>query len=123
MPRALRLAGFSLVVHDDHFNRRQDVLDPEVIRICGEKQWFLLTGDSDLTRRWSNEIIDAKIGVFCQTNNHHGPALWTPRICRLKADIINLAQKHTLPFIAFVTAHTKSQLLLKADWPHLVLKG
>jgi len=117
MPTALRAVGFALVVHDDHFNKRQDVLDPEVIRVCGEQNWFLLTGDSDLTRRWSTEIIAANIGVFCQTNNHHGPALWCPRICGLKAEIISLAQKQAKPFIAFITADVKSQLLLKVDWP------
>lgn len=121
MPTALRAAGFSVIVHDDYFQKRQDVLDPEVIRVCGEKRWFLLTGDSDLTRRCFREIIEASIGVFCQTNNHHGPALWCPRICGLKADIFKLARTQRTPFIAFITAEAKSQLLLKVDWPPFAL--
>ena len=111
------------VVHDDDFRGRQDVLDPEVIRVCGEHGWFLLTGDSDLTRLWSRELIGANIGVLCQTNNHHGPQLWGPRICSLKSEIVHLAQHQLRPFIAFVTAEAKSQLFLKVDWPPFVLKG
>jgi hypothetical protein len=123
LPNALRQAGFRLVVHDEHFGKRQDVFDPEVIKECGVHNWFLLTGDGDLTRRWVKEIAAADIGVFCQTNNHHGPQLWIPRICRLQADIIKLAQYQKRPFVAFITAETKSQLLLKADSFPFVLKG
>ena len=63
------------VVHDDDFRGRQDVLDPEVIRVCGEHGWFLLTGDSDLTRLWSRELIGANIGVLCR------PIITTDRSC------------------------------------------
>ena len=113
LPDQLRKAGFRLVVHDEHFSRRQDVLDPEVIRVCGENSWLLLTSDNDLTRRWASEIAAARIGVFCQTNNHQGPSLWAPRICFLKQDIIELAVRQLRPFIAFITAEIKPQLLLK----------
>ncbi len=113
LPNGLRKAGFLVVVHDEHFHGRQDVLDPEMIEECGAHGWFLLTGDSDLTRRWSREIAQAKIGVFCQTNNRHGPLLWLPRICSLQSSIIKLAQHEPRPFIAFITAEVKPQLLLK----------
>ncbi len=112
-PNALRAAGFRVIVHDDHFKGRQDVYDPEIIRECGRNGWFLLTGDNDLTRRWAKEIAEAKIGVFCQTNNHQGPKLWIPRICYLKKSIIRLALKEPRPFVAFMTAESKSQLLKK----------
>jgi len=101
-----------LVVHDEHF-KRQDVYDPEVIRECGANGWFLLTGDDDLTRRWSREIAEAKIGVFCQTNNHHGPKLWVPRICSVKASMIRMALREPRPFIALISAQTKPELKKK----------
>jgi hypothetical protein len=113
LPGALRNAGFRVVVHDDHFGGRQDVLDPEVIQVCGINGWFLLTGDGDLIRRWSRELAQAKIGVFCQTNNRHGAALWVPRICGLQASILKLAREEPPPFVAYITAESKSQLLLK----------
>ncbi|MBB6145602.1 hypothetical protein HNQ77_003563 [Silvibacterium bohemicum] len=109
----LREAGFALIIHDEHFGRRQDVLDPEVIRACGENGWFLMTADSDLPRRWAKEMSIAQIGVFCQTNNHQGPKLWAPRICSLKAEIMLLASTEARPFTAYITAEIKPQLLLR----------
>ena len=123
LPNALRKAGFCLIVHDEHFNKRQDVLDPEVIRECGANRWFLLTGDGDLTRRWVKEIAEAEIGVFCQTNNHHGPQLWIPRICRLQGELVKFARCQPRPFVALITAETKSQLLLKTEPFPFVLRG
>jgi hypothetical protein len=100
-------------VHDDYFGKRQDVPDPEVIAECGINGWFLLTGDSDMPRRWKNEIDSASIGVFCQTNNHHGPVLWVPRIISVKAKIERLIRKRSGPFVAYITAESNSQLLCR----------
>jgi hypothetical protein len=104
LPAELRKVGFCLVVHDDHFNRRQDVLDPEVIAECGLNGWNLLTADSALPKRWSREIKAAQIGVFCQTNNHQGPRLWIPRIVRAKKKIIKAAIYREKPFVIFIRA-------------------
>lgn len=79
LPNELRKAGFRIVVHDDHFGKRQDVGDPEVILECARSGWVLLTGDKDMPRRWTREIRMARIRVFCQTNNHQGPKIWVPR--------------------------------------------
>jgi PIN like domain len=110
LPTALRIAGFRLVVHDEYFSRRQDVLDPEVIAECGFQRWFLLTGDSDMPRRWSIETKRAGIGVFCQTNNHQGPRLWVPRIIFLKKKLIKAALNWNRPFVAMITAESKPSL-------------
>lgn len=113
LPNQLQFAGFRVIVHDDHFLKRQDVGDPEVIAACGTHGWFLLTGDSDLPRRWSKELKASSLGVFCQTNNHHGPILWVPRIISLKDKIIKCCHLRKRPFVAYITAETKSKLLFK----------
>jgi predicted nuclease of predicted toxin-antitoxin system len=110
LPTALREAGFCLVVHDEHFNKRQNVDDPEVISECGRNEWFLLTADSDLTRRWAKEIRSARIGVFCQTNNNQGPRLWIPRIIKGKSGLLRAAFTWEKPFIAFIQGVPKGIL-------------
>jgi hypothetical protein len=97
-------------VHDEHFNRRQDVDDPEVIAECGRQGWILLTADSDLTRRWAKEIKTAAIAVFCQTNNTQGPRLWSPRIIAAKSKMTKALAKWEKPFIAFIQAVPKGTL-------------
>lgn len=115
LPERLRAVGFRLAIHDDHFHKRQDVKDPEVIAACGENRWFMLTGDSDLPRCWRKEVDAAAIGVFCQTNNREGPQLWVPRIILLRAKILRLANKERLPFVAYITADAKPRLRLKSE--------
>jgi uncharacterized protein with PIN domain len=110
LPAELRAAGFRLVTHDEHFAKRQDVEDPEVIAECGRQGWYLLTGDGDLTRRWAREIRAAGIGVFCQTNNHQGPRLWVPRIVVAKPKILRAINKWERPFVGFITAEKKPKL-------------
>ncbi len=105
LPAELRSAGFRLVVHDEHFNKRQDVDDPEVIAECGRQGWLLLSrADSDLPRRWAKEIRTAGIGVFCQTNNHQGPRLWVPRLVKAKKKMLKAAKRWDMPFVGFITA-------------------
>jgi hypothetical protein len=110
LPAELRKAGFCIVTHDEHFHRRQDVLDPEVIAEVGRQGWCLLTGDSDMPRRWASEIRAAKIAVFCQTNNHQGPRLWLPRLVNAKPKILRAVEHWEKPFVAFITAQPKPNL-------------
>ena len=110
LPNELRQAGFRLVIHDEHFNGRQDVGDPEVIAECGKHRWVLMTGDSDLPRRWIGEIRKARIGVFCQTNNHQGPRLWVPRIIASHKKIVKVMKRWEVPFVGFLTAEPKPAL-------------
>jgi hypothetical protein len=106
----LRQAGLRLVTHDEHFAKRQDVLDPEVIAEVGRQGWVLLTGDGDMPRRWASEIKTAGIAVFCQTNNHQGPRLWAPRIIQVKPKILRALKNWNKPFVAFITAEPKPSL-------------
>jgi hypothetical protein len=104
LPNELRQAGFRIVVHDEYFSKRQNVDDPEVITECGRHNWVLLTGDSDLPRRWAKEIQMARIGVFCQTNNHQGPRLWVPRIIKAHKKMHKAMRRWKVPFVGFLTA-------------------
>jgi hypothetical protein len=107
LPAELRKAGLRIITHDEHFDKRQNVLDPEVIQEVARQGWVLLTGDGDMPRRWANEIRTAKIAVFCQTNNHQGPRLWVPRIIAAKPKILRAIKNLDRPFVAFITAEPK----------------
>ena len=104
LPAGLREAGYLIVTHEVHFNKRQDVYDPEVIAECARQGWYLLTGDGDMPRRWAAEIREARLGVFCQTNNHQGPRLWVPRIIAAKPKILRAVKNWEKPFVGFITA-------------------
>ena len=104
LPAELRKAGFRLITHDEHFKKRQDVLDPEVISEVGRYEWVLLTGDGDMPRRWAKEIRTAQIALFCQTNNHQGPRLWVPRIIAAQPKIFRALRNWDKPFVGFITA-------------------
>ena len=115
LPSELRQAGFRIVVHDDHFAKRQDVEDPEVISECSRNGWTLLTGDKDMPRRWALEIRRAAIRVFCQTNNHQGPRLWVPRWIKMRPQICKACISWSAPCVGFITAEPKPRLK-KADF-------
>lgn len=109
LPTQLKAAGFQVIVHQDHYRGRQDVQDPEIIAECGKNGWFLLTADSALITRWAQDIKNAAIGVFCQSNNNDGPLLWGPRICNLKKRIIRAARTKQRPFAGVMTVGCKIQ--------------
>jgi hypothetical protein len=110
LPTELRAAGLRIVTHDEHFAKRQDVLDPEVIAEVAKQGWILLTGDSDMPRRWSQEIREARLGMFCQTNNHQGPRLWVPRILSVRPSMFRAIKNWERPFVGFITAETKPKI-------------
>jgi hypothetical protein len=115
LPNELRKAGYRIVVHDDHFSKRQDVLDPEVILECSKNGWPLLTGDSAMPHRWSREIRAAKIRVFYQINNHQGPRIWAPRWAKIRLKIFKACIRWAAPCAGSVSAEPIPRLR-KADF-------
>jgi hypothetical protein len=109
-PAEMRKAGYCIVTHDEHFDLRQDVLDPEVIEECGRNGWLLITADRDMPRRWADDIRKAQIGVFCQTNNHQGPRIWIPRIVSCKDKLLRAVKNWDKPFIGFISAEKKPSI-------------
>lgn len=96
----LRPAGFDIVTHRERYQKRQDVLDPELIKDCGINKNILITADGDMETTWAAEILTAKIGVVILKNNNDGAPKWAMRIIFAKQEIQRMLKKYRKPLAA-----------------------
>lgn len=80
----LRKAGF--VVHPIYevwpSPKHQFVADPEWIRLCGEKNWIVVTGDKRIESVPENRqaVIDARAKVFLVNDSNSYPEEWAAAV-------------------------------------------
>lgn len=100
---ALRSAGASVEVHDDHF--AQNVDDPEWLAEVGKRAWIVLTKDEKIRSR-KNELLAVKnnaVGMFVLTaGNITGQAMAAVFVSALRR-MTRVIKGNTKPFIATVT--------------------
>jgi|SRR5579864_2299775 len=116
MGNVLRPAGYNCIIHEEYFAGRYDVIfDPEIIQVCGNNHWFLITSDKDLPVRWIEEIRAAQIGIFLLSNQNDGSEVWANRIMACEADVIREAETRDLPFVARISVEGKMYMLKQID--------
>ena len=103
MPDALRRAGETVEVHDDHF--RPDAPDAEWLSVVGQRGWVVLTKDDRIRFRAIEQhaMLRSSVAAFILTaGGVSGPemaAIFVKALPKIRRFIA----KYTPPFIASVT--------------------
>lgn len=100
--QALRDAGASMQIHDDHF--AQDAADEQWIPDVTERGWIILTKDKNIRRRAGEReaVVTAQAKIITLTSgNMKGTDMASLLVARL-ADMEQLAATQVAPFVAVV---------------------
>jgi predicted nuclease of predicted toxin-antitoxin system len=109
---ALRNAGASVQIHDDHF--APDAPDQEWLQRVADRGWIVLTKDKRIRRR-SVEIIairNAKAKVFCLTAGDLTAPEMSEIFVGALQKMLRFALGNKAPFLAKITAGGSVSFLL-----------
>lgn len=97
---ALREAGLSVEVHEDHF--APDALDVEWLPQVGEREWVVLTKDANISRRTLEKMAVARAGIrlFILASQNLASAEMIDILVQAIKPMKNLVRNHPAPFIA-----------------------
>jgi hypothetical protein len=102
--QALRAAGATVVVHDDHFPA--DAPDEEWLREVGQRGWIVLTRDKMIRYRDTERaaIIRAGVRAFVlRGKSLKGPEMGEAFV-RALPSMVRLLGKRRSPFVATITS-------------------
>ena len=101
---ALRLAGYSVEIHDEHF--AQDCDDSLWIREVTRRGWIILTKDKAIRRHEGHKqaIREAGAAAFFLTSGDRTGDQNAHTFLEAMGRIIRLCEKHTRPLLATVSA-------------------
>lgn len=114
MAEALRQAGITVEMHDDHFP--QAATDVEWLREVGRRGWIVLTRDTRIRYRSLERMALMQAGVrafVLVAGNLSGPEMATAFVTALPA-IRRFVARYQPPFIARVTRRGTVSLLQDA---------
>ena len=84
MVNILRQAGLSLQSIFEVYpgSDHERVSDPEWIRLCGENNWIVITGDKRIEKVPENRqaVIDARVKVFLLNDSNTKPEFWAAAV-------------------------------------------
>lgn len=103
--KPLRNAGYKLIAYTDEFGRvsHQRISDPDIIKLCGERNHILITGDSRLEYTYAAEIFAAKVGVVLLNTNNGGAESWKRRLITAQSAIREQISKRKKPYLIRVS--------------------
>lgn len=102
----LRTAGFTVQrfpewFQDEDGRKRQNVLDPEVIRFCHKTGWLLVTKDHEMKNLHREEIRKSEVAILATAHNSaEDDGDWVAAIVNLKARILREFCKRERPWFA-----------------------
>ena len=110
--RALRAAGATVEVHDDHF--RQDALDEEWLPAVGRRGWAVITCDDRIRYRAIEReaATSAGVALFIFAGKKMRAAAIAEALVHAVPAMKELLAKQSRPFIAKVTRAGSVSLLL-----------
>jgi hypothetical protein len=112
---ALRAAGASVEVHDDHFAR--GALDVEWLPEVGERGWIVLTKDTRL-RRHPQELrvlVAAGVGAFVLTAGNMRAADMAGAFTTALPRMLRVIATRTRPFVATVSESGTVTVVLRGE--------
>ncbi|MBI5432705.1 MAG: hypothetical protein HZA52_07740 [Planctomycetes bacterium] len=103
MADALRAAGATVEIHDDHF--ASDTADEEWIREVGARGWIVLTRDERIRYRplERRAVVEARVRLFCVTGGRMKGADMAAVLTHQLRKLENVSRSEPAPFIARVT--------------------
>jgi predicted nuclease of predicted toxin-antitoxin system len=115
---ALRQAGITVAVHEDHFP--PDAADVDWLPQVGEWGWVVLTKDANIARRTLEKMAVARAGMrlFTLTSQNLASGDMITILIKAIAPMQAFVRKHPAPFIAKI--HRDSRLEMWRDRPALL---
>jgi hypothetical protein len=117
----LRELGFSVNPIKEIYPHGKDqfVRDPEWIRLCGEKNWVIVSGDKRLETVPENRqaVIDAKAKVFLLMDSESFPQEWAAAIIVGHERMKEILDANPGPFFVNISKRTGSHLA-RLRYPH-----
>lgn len=102
----LRTAGFTVQrfpewFRDENGQKRENVLDPEVIRFCHKTGWLLVTKDHEMKNMHREEIRKSEVAILATSHNSaEDDGEWVAAMINLKPRILREFRKHDRPWFA-----------------------
>ena len=112
----LRTGGFTVQrfpewFQDENGHKRENVLDPEIIRFCHNTGWLLVTKDSDMGKMHREEIRKSEIAILATAHNSaEDDAEWIAAIINLKARILREFRNRERPWFATFSRAAKLEI-------------
>lgn len=107
MTTILRGAGFVLHPIAEVYpnNAHKFINDPEWIKLCGENNWVVISGDKRLETVPENRqaVIDAKAKVFLLTDSNSFPEIWAAAVIVGRYKIQEIIDANPGPFFVNIT--------------------
>lgn len=100
---ALRAAGATVEVHDDHF--KQDAVDEEWLPAVGRRGWAVITSDDRIRYRAVEReaAISAGVALFIFTGKRIRAAAIAEALVQALPAMLQLLENHPRPFVAKVS--------------------
>jgi predicted nuclease of predicted toxin-antitoxin system len=105
VPDALRQAGATLVVHQEHFASQQGIQDAEWLGEIGRRGWIVLTKDKNFKRRplERDAILNGGIRAFFLSATNLSTEQTAQTVVEALPRILRICSKQNGPFIARIT--------------------
>ncbi len=110
VPDALRAAGETIEIHDDHFER--NATDEKWLATIGRRGWIALTKDRAIGNRTLQRLMVAKLGVrlFVFVSGNMSGKTMAEAIVSATKKIHRLTARYDPPFIAKIYASGEVKL-------------
>jgi hypothetical protein len=84
--------------------RDQFIADPEWVKLCGERNWVIVSGDKRLETQPENRqaVIDAKVRVFILSDSESMPEQWAAAVIVGHYKIQEVIDGNVGPFFASI---------------------
>jgi hypothetical protein len=110
----LRKAGLIIQPISDVYpnNAHKYIPDPEWIRLCGEKNWVIVSGDKRLETVPENReaIIQARVRVFLLHDSNAFPEVWAAAIIIGRYKIQDIVDANPGPFFVTIVKRADSHV-------------
>lgn len=107
---ALRQAGITVEIHDDHF--APDAADVDWLPQVGEWGWVVLTKDANISRRTLEKIAvtHANVQLFILTAQQLASTEMIAILIKAIVPMQNFVHKHPAPFIAKIYRDSRLEM-------------
>jgi hypothetical protein len=103
----LRRAGLTIHPISEIYpnNAHKFISDPEWIKLCGENNWIIVSGDKRLETVPENRqaIIDARVKVFLLTDSNSFPEVWAAAVIIGRYKMQEIIDANSGPFFVNIT--------------------
>lgn len=107
MTAMLRRAGLTIHPISDVYpdNAHKFVSDPEWIKLCGENNWVIVSGDKRLETVPENRqaIIEARVKVFLLADSNSFPEIWAAAVIIGRYKMQEIIDANSGPFFVNIT--------------------